>query len=106
MKVRLNRPILGYRQDAPMEDGCKHADKDDILQVIFRNATHFVCISKYHPDKSIAVFNSQCNIVDRAGEDIVEDPHAEEKYYHVYEDKSNLTLDDPFHTAFEFDDPQ
>lgn len=105
MRIRLKQSIIGCKQGDETKRFL-HAEKNDVLQVIFRNDTHFVCDSKNYPDRGIIVFNSQCNIIDRAGEDIVEDPHAEEKYYHVYEDQSNLKLDDPFHTAFEFDDPQ
>lgn len=103
MRIRLKQPIIGYKKGNEIESFL-HADENDIVQVIFRNDTHFVCDSKRFPNREMIVFNSQCNIIDRAGKDIIEDPHAEEKFYHVYEDQSNQKLNDPFYTAFEFED--
>ena len=106
MRIRLTQPIVGYKQGNETEPRI-HANKDDILQVILNNPTHFICDSLNYPEQAIIVFKSQCIVINALGlEKIIEDPYYEEKYYHVYEDKSKQKLDDPFHTAFEFDDPE
>jgi hypothetical protein len=105
MRIRLKQSIIGYSHSGDNSPRV-HATEDEVLQVIFRNPTHFICDSLQYPNQPIIVFNSQCDIIDKTVEASIEDPYAEEKYYHVYEDKSNLIPDDSFYTAFEFDDPQ
>jgi hypothetical protein len=103
VKIRLNKPVVG--RVGGDEDRCRvHADAGDVLTVIFRNPTHFVCDSLRYPDQEIIVFNSQCEIIEKTKEIVVEDPDLFEKYYHVYEEYVNPNLDDPFHTAFEHTD--
>jgi len=100
MKIRLNKSIqgiVGYDANGiPITR--LHADEKDVLPVILHNPTHFICDSNYYPNTHIAVFNSQCEIIE---EKKTVEEFLEEKYYHVYEDCSKPNLDDPFYTAFE-----
>jgi hypothetical protein len=104
MKIRLNKPIIGYRKVSENQTDIRvHAEEGDVLPVILHNPTHFICDSVKYPNQVIAVFNSQCEIVERAKELVLEDPHEVEKYYHVYEEPTDPNLYDPFYTAFEFE---
>jgi hypothetical protein len=103
MKIRLKTTIFGHRNDENFSTRI-HAERDDILPVIFQNPTHYLCASLKYPEQPIVVFKSQCEVVERIKESVIEDPHEAEKYYHVYTEPSDPNLNDPFNTAFEFED--
>jgi hypothetical protein len=103
MKVQLKKPVIGCQKISEGVVERTHADEGDVLDVILHNKTHYICDSKHFPGWHIAVFPSQC--LDTIEDLVIEDEHADEKYYHVYEKPSKKNLvDDPFYTAFEFDD--
>lgn len=104
MKIRLNKPIIGYQKNGDEVTERIHAEKEDVLSVVLNNKTHFVCDSVKYPGTSIVVFPSQCSEVIQEIELENEDPHADEKYYHIYEGYTKPIVDDPFYTAFESED--
>jgi len=105
MKIIVNTDIKGYRRE---EDNTTqnwstpmiHAEAGDTLRVIFTNPTHYICESK--TGKHIVVFFNQCKqtIVEKAPVD----DHDVEKYYNMYEEPSKTSTDDPFYSAFEYED--
>lgn len=108
MKVKLTRPILGYRQSTidGVKTNCRvHADEGDVVHVIFHNATHFICESVKYPNQHMAVFPSQCEIVEeRIDRSYNEDPHDIEKYFHVYDEYQSSNNDDTFYSDFRYGD--
>ena len=103
MKVCLNKTIFGTTIQGENSIKRKHAEPGDVLDVILNNPTHYICDSKHFPGEHIVVFHNQGVMIAEEA-DISIDDHADEKYYHVYEDNNKTDLDDPFYNAFEYED--
>ena len=90
MQVILSKDIYG------IADGMlrKHASQGDLLDVILRNKTHYICDSVFYPDSTIVVFNSQCADVLFDREE--EDEQAPERYYNTYEEPEEIVSNDIF----------
>jgi len=107
MQVILSKDIIGIKRDSC--EPILHAKEGDILDVILRNKTHFICDSLYFPNTAIVVFPSQCEEV--LTEKDIEDEFAPEKYYNVYEepeiesriDKAKKILNDDISDPEEFE---
>lgn len=99
MQVILSKNIIGYSQESG--EARLHASKGDLLDVILRNKTHFICDSINYPETWIVVFPSQCAEI--LTEEDKEDEFSPEKYYNIYEEpyteevknKLNNDLSDP-----------
>jgi hypothetical protein len=103
MKVLLKDSIIGYRKeskDNPQEwDSPKiHALPGDLLPVILKNETHFICDSKVYPGEAIIVFPSQCEEI--IAEVDTEKQLPEEDY--LVNDLNNLN--DSLYTELESDE--
>lgn len=108
MRVTVNQPIKGYRRESyeAVQDWSKlriHANEGDTLHVLFINLSHYICESKYYEGEHVIVFHNQCKNVEKEQVIPIEEIDIE-KYYNVYEEPSNTSLDDPFYSAFEFED--
>lgn len=107
MKIVTNQIIKGFKRETKesQQDWSNsriHANEGDILHVIFINPTHYICESKYYEGEYIPVFFKQCSEVVK--DKIIHDEHELEKYYNVYEEPTKTSIDDPFYSAFEFED--
>ena len=106
MKVRINKQIIGYTREGKYTYPRQHAVEDDVLDVILRNETHFVCDSLRYPGTPLIVFPSQCfEIISEEEELIREDEKNRrlEKYYNVYQTIDKPDIDDPFYNAFQYE---
>ena len=90
MQVILSKDIYGIAEGMLR----MHAAKGEILNVILRNKTHYICDSVFYPDTTIAVFHSQCADVLFDREE--EDEHAPEKYYNTYVEPEEPLRNDIF----------
>ena len=91
MQVILSKDVYGFIGN---NSSRIHAHSGDKLDVILRNKTHFICDSLVHPNTAIVVFPSQCQEI--LIEKNIEDEHAFEKYYHVYDNPINRLNNDLF----------
>jgi hypothetical protein len=57
MKLTLLKDVKGICKDSNSER--LHAKAGDVLNVLLRNETYYVCDSKYYPNEDIIVFKSQ-----------------------------------------------
>ena len=91
MQVILSKPVIGhYKDDNGDIISRTHASSGDILDVILKNETHFICDSLYFSRTPIAVFPSQCEEI--LIEEEKEDEYKYEKYYNVYSKPEKVTL--------------
>jgi len=103
MKLLLNENIYGIEgyDDSRNPVRRLHADRGDILPVILRNPTHFICDSKYYSGNHIIVFPSQVSEVLKEPLTVQDDYYDIEKYHNTYEDvttKIDLKNDLPYST--------
>lgn len=100
MKVMLNKPIVSSMRDGAKAYSRTHADTGDVLQVIFRNKTHYICESLRYPHEQIVVFNSQVDAT--IDEPDVQSIMEDEEYYAslaTANDANNIPVtDDLFYT--------
>ena len=90
MQVILSKDIYGIAEGMLRI----HAAKGEILNVILRNKTHYICDSSVYPDTAIVVFPSQCSDVVYGKEE--EDEQAPEKYYNTYVEPEEPLRNDIF----------
>lgn len=97
MQIILSKPIIGYRREfgdtvqnwlVPQT----HADAGDVLDIILRNKTYFICDSKYYPGTDIIVLKSQCEEILTDNQKI--DDSEDEKFYGIYEEPDEIQLKD------------
>lgn len=98
MKVRLSKPIVGYKSEPIFDTFITpiqriHANSGDILPVILHNPTHYICDSVCYPGKHIVIFPSQVAEVITEVTPVSTDDSIEEYYNVQNEPKSVIDLE-------------